>query len=187
MKFWPADIKKKFPKIVQFEIIRSGLTHLEREDMRQFGDDLIQANFDGNLLTALEGDVFEFNSKLEYIGLHHNPLKFIDPQFFRNFLKLRKLNWVEIQNSDCINQDSRAPRIMNWKADECSDESAKMRNLNTISERGVFFIEIFPQLYADRIAQINELKDGLMRMMKEVRDLKCSFEKIEDSLKLLMR
>lgn len=139
VKFWPADIKKKFPKIVQFEIMRSGLTHLEREDMRQFGDDLIQVNFDGNLLTALEGDVFEFNLNLEYIGLHHNPLKFIDPQFFQNFLKLRKLKWVEIQNSDCINQASRAPRIMNWRADKCSDETAKMKNLNAISERGVFF------------------------------------------------
>lgn len=41
VKFVPVGIKKKFTKLASLKIIQSGLIHLEREDMRQFGKDLI--------------------------------------------------------------------------------------------------------------------------------------------------
>lgn len=162
VKFIPAGIKKNFPNLKKFEVIRGGLIHLEREDMRQFGSDLISVSFWKNTLTALEGDLFEFNPNLEYIGLHHNALKFINPSLFENFKKLTNLQIVEFDNSTCIDQESRNPKLVEWNYNRCNDVKLKKANLRRISDRENFFIENFSQLSTEkqlRALQISDLKN----------------------------
>lgn len=164
VKFVPAGIKKKFPKLTKFEIIKSGLTHLEREDMRQFGDDLSEVNFWQNSLKVLESDVFEFNPYLVYIGLHDNPLKFISAELFYNFKHLTEIENIEIQNSHCINQQSFIARTDTWSYSECNDDEARNENKKVIADREDFFRAIFPEIEIARqaleiIEMRNELKD----------------------------
>lgn len=61
VRFVPAGMKKRFPKVMAVEIFDSGLTHLEREDMRQLGDDLQYFGLWHNPLATLPGDLFDFN------------------------------------------------------------------------------------------------------------------------------
>lgn len=142
MKFMPAGIKKKFTKLDAISVTDSGLTHLEKEDMRQFGDDLIKADFSNNKLTALEGDIFEFNTDLSFIYLRGNPLAFIDPKLFENFKKMEQLVFVYLENSNCINQkSSQSAGAIEWKNKQCNDEKAKNDNLKRIRERASFFTD----------------------------------------------
>lgn len=135
VQFVPAALKEKFPHLTKFEIIRSGLTHLQREDMEQFGADLIHANFWKNSLSAIEGDLFEFNPNLKYIGLHNNFLKFIDPKLFVMIKKLKNIEVVEFLSSNCIDSES----TFSWDYEKCNDETAKIENLKRIKERETFF------------------------------------------------
>lgn len=142
VKFMPARINKFFPIISAFVIVESGLTHLEQNDMRQFGDMLKFSNFRKNLLTSLEGDVFEINTNLKYIILSGNPLKHISPKLFKSFENMSHLKKVVMGDSDCINQTVKTPfKAEEWKGEKCTDKTLMEKNLNRINERAVFFCD----------------------------------------------
>lgn len=138
--FVPAGIKRTFPELTAFQIIHSGLMHLEQDDMQQFGSDLTHVNFWDNSLTALQGDIFVFNENLDYIGLHHNLLVFIDPTLFQNLKFLMKISYVQILNSKCIDKNMWSRDKNEWTDHgKCNDEASKIANLKRISERQLFF------------------------------------------------
>lgn len=91
VKFMPAGIKLKFPKLSAIIVVSSQLAHLEQNDMKQFGDDLTYADFNENLLTALSGNLFDFNPNLKFINFGFNPLKYIDQSFFGKLKSLQHL------------------------------------------------------------------------------------------------
>lgn len=142
IKFMPAGIKKKFPKLNSITMTFSALTHLERDDMRQFGNDLIKLKLSNNALTALQGDLFHFNNDLEEIDLSENPLKFIGSAFFITFKKMFRLKNVSMNNSGCIDQASSSPnpKIFKWNMEKCVDEDAEKLNLIRNRSRAVFLI-----------------------------------------------
>lgn len=183
--FLPARINEMFPTLKKFMMIKSGLVHLERDDMRQFGDGLTSANFDGNLLTAIEDDLFEYNPNLEYIGLHNNPLKYINPAIFRNFQKKSKLAWVQIDNSNCINQTSTHLSMEAWNHRKCVDAIAESRNIETIFNRMDFFLlEVFPENYSsNKVVQSLQIKRSQDEL--KIRKLQQKVEKMEKELALL--
>lgn len=161
VKFIPAGIKENFPNITAIAIIKCGLNHLEREDMRQFGDDLIYANFKMNSLTALEGDVFHYNSKIEQVILNDNPFKFINPYFFRKLKSLKFLKNFHMkasQGSECNISRNLTFKSINegWNCEKCDNENKKNENLRRISDRADFFILYYSgtlitdEIYDDR-------------------------------------
>lgn len=145
VKYVPAGIKKNFPHLTKFEIINGRLIHLEREDMRQFGDSLMYLNFNGNSLTAIEGNLFEFNPNLRIIYLNNNPFKFINVDLFMNFRKMNFLTTdVSFGSSNCIN--SYIPvreSSVNWNIGSCNDIDAKNKGLMIILDRKDFFKKFF--------------------------------------------
>lgn len=145
VRFVPAGIKARFPKMRALEIFNSGLTHLEREDMRQFGVQLTFVGFLRNALTALHADVFAFNANLQHIHFHNVPLGFIDPLFFQNFRRL-SLGIARFEDSNCINRISHHPTTTLWNFERCDDQSSNFTNTQRSNERRAFFSEIFPGL-----------------------------------------
>lgn len=143
MKFIPAGIKRKFPKLKKMSILSSGLAHVEREDMRQFGDDLVHISFYNNSLTALIGNVFELNTNLHVISFKRNPIKFIDAKIFQSFISMESLQSVDFTLCGCINQASPKPRILSkldfWKNEDCHSLKAKKKTSLIMSERFEFF------------------------------------------------
>lgn len=73
MNYLPFEIKIKFPPFPQMRVLM------------QFGPDLEYVRFYQTRLTALEGDIFEFNPNLFFINLEKNPLKYVDALLFENF------------------------------------------------------------------------------------------------------
>lgn len=189
VKFIPTGIKKKFPDLFAIKIAKSGLLHLEREDMRQFGSSLIYANFMANLLTALEGDLFEFNSNLKRISFKGNPLQYISATLFENFKNIKNYNLENVQflRSTCIDQESWDPRSTRWNTNKCNDKKAKGKILATINDREEFFSKIFPDMKFEKFVKsslkIVELKDELIEMKRDIAAVKKDSEDIKSSLK----
>lgn len=143
VKFMPAGIKKKFLNLNSITITSSVLTHLERDDMRQFGNDLFKLKLSNNELTALQGDIFEFNNNIEEIDLSENPLKFIDHELFKSFKKMFLLTSVLMNNSGCIDQASFSPnpKTFKWNMEKCNNIEANNSNIRRIQNREVFLIK----------------------------------------------
>lgn len=179
VKFVPAGIKKKFPNLLAIEIKNSGLIHLEREDLRQFGVDLDRAQFEFNLLTALESNLFEFNPSIKCIKFNGNPFKFIDPALIIN-LKKFKLEFAQFQNSTCIDGavSSELGNIQSyvWKNINCNDESVRRDHLKKIHERESLFVHLFPEM------KIYKLKNDLENFRLNINTITKDWESTTSSL-----
>lgn len=147
VKFIPARIKHHFPKLNQIEIRHSGLTHLEKNDMRQFGDSLVKASFWHNLLTSLEGDLFDYNTNLELVIFSNNPIKFIGLKFIENFKMNEKVGLV---NCECV---------LGENFQKCNDLSVRNKSLQTINERKVFFFKEY--LSSDYLQSLDDADSSI--------------------------
>lgn len=185
VKFMPAGIKKLFPMLTTIDIQKSGLSHLEKNDMLQFGDALVFANFRMNDLTALEGNLFDYNPNLKYIWLNDNPLKYINPSLFESFKTMKSLEYVSLAKSSCINQSSHSPAVENWNTYSCRDEDAKNETTRRISNRVEFFKVYIIESKIEREVelQVRDLKQELRKLQKEMEKMKND---MDDTLKLIM-
>lgn len=137
MKFLPNGIKDKFPNLKSIWIISSGLTYLDKDNMRQFGSDLVYANFYNNSISVLDTDLFQYNLNIKVIHFNYCPLKFIDPGFFENLKSLKQITYILLKKSGCIDQylDEKS-NIQNfkWNNKDCKDTAARDRNLELLGE-----------------------------------------------------
>lgn len=187
VKFMPAGIKLKFPKLSAFIIGGSELAHLEQNDMKQFGDDLMYADFEFNELTALEGDLFDFNPNLKYASFAFNPLKYIDQSFFGKLKALHNLQSIDtfINTEDCVekmvtttaeNNLSESSEYDGEKDDEnkviCYDESTRQKNMNIIDKRATFFVAF------DKDVVITEKNRKIEMMEKQIDELQRKIESL---------
>lgn len=140
IKFVPAVISKYFSNLAYFDMSSVGLTHLEMEDMRQFSDKLIIANFERNKLKALEADVFEFNTNLEEVKLNGNKLlSFINPVLFKNLKSMKNIKKIYLSNSNCINYSELQPKTGVCNYEKCNNASEQSENVKRIQRRKNFF------------------------------------------------
>lgn len=102
MKFLPKGIKDKFPSLKAIDIASCGMTHLDIDNMKQFGSDLEYASFGQNEITVLRANLFQFNPRLIAINFNSNPLKIIEPDFFVNLVRMNELVSVTLWNCECI-------------------------------------------------------------------------------------
>lgn len=171
MKFMPRGIKKQFPQLKAIAIWNSGLSHLDKNDMKEFGSDLIHAGFLKNSLQMLSADLFEFNPNLKMIRFDENPLKFIDSEFFRNLKNLNQMENALFAYSNCIDQNFKSDESQNiknykWNDENCHDESAskwmKVR-ANEVLEQKLGKLEI---LYVQKYLQLleNEVESNLISL-----------------------
>lgn len=126
MKFLPKGIKDKFPSLKAIDIASSGMTHLDVDNMKQFGSDLEYASFGQNEITVLRANLFQFNPKLIAISFNANPLKIIEPEFFVNLLKMYDLVSVTLWNSGCIDdgfgmKHNHRIETFEWESKNCGN------------------------------------------------------------------
>lgn len=137
MKFIPTGVKKMFPKLKAIRIVYSGLIYLSQQELKQFGEDLVYARFHDNQLTALEGDLFNYNPKLILVDFQGNSLKFIDSRLFESFTQMNYLEEVDFLGCDCLNQTFKKEEVndiqtFNWKAENCTDETSRNKNFEIL-------------------------------------------------------
>lgn len=121
MKFLPSGLKNIFNNIKALWIANSGLMHLDVQDMKPFGENLQFVRFYNTALTALDGDLFKYNTNLIYIEIEHNKLKYIDSKLFDGFNRMQSLAIVDFRNCGCINRsfnmNKNSIQTFKWNAD----------------------------------------------------------------------
>lgn len=194
VKFIPAGIKKKFTKMIGFEVINSGLVHIEKDDMRQFGADLIHVDFFGNSLSALDGDLFQFNPKLKIIYFAYNSIKFIESSLFQNFKSMINIKMVNFWSCYCINEgsnsDSNFFTTSNWNWEKCNALSVQKEHQNIVNKRVAFFSRIYPEIAAEKLMiqtqEISDLKEDIKTSQWKISHLEYKIDTINNILKGVM-
>lgn len=115
----PDGFDTVFPRINSLNITNSGLAHLNKQNLRQFGEHLKMANFSRNFLTTLTDDLFQYNKNIMQCDFSDNFLAHIDIFFLKqpkipfNFDETSCYNSLTgIINSDDCNMES---LIVNYK------------------------------------------------------------------------
>lgn len=129
--YLPFGMNEVFPSLKTLQISYSGLLHLDQQDMKPFGSKLEYVGMSHNKLTALESDLFEFNTKLIHVDFSGNPLKYINPQFIGTMNTLNSLNAAVFDIECCVR--GKYVNLLNIK--NCKDVDARESNLRRIESR----------------------------------------------------
>lgn len=122
----------------RLEIFQAHSCHLKivsKEDLQQFPR-LKFISLENNDLEWLNGDLFDFNPKLESVWFCNNKLKYIEENMFAS---LTKLQWVDFSYADCIktfisDPKNELPGLKEELKTSCKDESTKSKMLEERSK-----------------------------------------------------
>lgn len=133
ISFIPDGIKTLMPNLRVIRIRTSGLLSMNKENLRQFGNDLELASFVGNHLTSLDADLFEFNPNLRWISFSNNPIRHIDPRFFDHLPQMETLELVWLIHAGCMDQSFNVAlgdlNSFEWQNDNCFNETARVESM----------------------------------------------------------
>lgn len=137
VKFIPNGIKSLFPNLKALNIGSSGLQCVTKKDLKEFGDFLVNLDLEGNEITSIDADLFDYNTNLIYISLSENAIKHIDTGFFENLRKLNNVERAYFDSAGCMNQefdtlDDGSMTTFKWKSEKCTDLTAKVETQNLI-------------------------------------------------------
>lgn len=128
LRFLPSGIKSAFPKLKAIRIFSCDLSHLDQEDMRQFGNEIQWILLWKTKLTALDSDLFKNNPNLVFISLEDNPIKYISQQIFESFKQMSNLKFISFLECECIKvvyQSEDNIQTFDWTNNTCNDVAAK--------------------------------------------------------------
>jgi hypothetical protein len=96
--FLPQRIKNFFPNLELLRVVNSQLTVISQNDLKPLTK-LRVVQMNGNRLTNLYNDLFDFNHNLIRVDFRSQRIKLIGYNIFDN---LRKLSLADFQNCGCI-------------------------------------------------------------------------------------
>lgn len=175
--FLPYGLSKKWNLRV-FEIVDSGLVHIDYHDMQQFGTYIMYVRFFRTKLSTLESDLFQFNPNLIYISFEGNPLKFIDPVFFDNLSTMRNVNQVNMLKCKCLDKKFVNVRYksniisLKHSSEDCNDSAAFQEHLK-IASRREFIITV--QIRND----IEKIMNQFGRLIKQISSMNKTISNCE--------
>lgn len=86
----PNGISRFFPNLVIFNWINGRLKVLSQRDFKPFPN-LIRADFQMNMIKKLDGDLFKFNKKLQWLNFGYNEIRVVEKNFFDGLTELTEL------------------------------------------------------------------------------------------------
>lgn len=185
LMFLPLGIGKKFPNMKVLNVYDCGLTHLGQEDVEPFGANLIEIEIMKTKLTALEGDLFQFNTNLVYLDFSNNHFKFISTQFFEGLNDMESIIEINFRDGDCINEkyDREDLQFLQWNSRKCKDNKMEKSNIERSEKRREAWMRI--EEMEEFMSEIgNELRKEIRRDMSKVDE---KFDKISEKLDFLFR
>lgn len=152
----PKGFNSVFSTISSFKITDCDLSILDKQNLEQFGEFLMMANFSNNLLTFLSEDLFENNKNIQQVDLSDNPLLHIPDNFlFKENSPLRSIEF-NFRNVDCLNQQTMKPSKSSKKSEAFNLDSGNCTN-------------------SSMVINYSNLKINLLRKLKpEETEMKCS-------------
>lgn len=116
---FPQNLGNIFRNLKAIEWIRYNLREVIPEDLRPWPN-LAVLSFRNNLLTSLEGDLFQHSLQLEFLRLDDNEITNVGHGLLDG---LSKLSWLSIRNNPCINVEARTPQqiqeVINQLRENC--------------------------------------------------------------------
>lgn len=82
LQLLPNGINFTFLEVNSLNITNCGLSLLDKENLKQFGQHLKAANFSHNLLTFVTADLFNYNENLKFCDFNFNPILYIAEIYF---------------------------------------------------------------------------------------------------------
>lgn len=96
--YFPLGLGNLFKNLLSIGIQNSKLREISKEDLKEFPK-LKRLDLFDNEIEIVDEDLFQYNPKLEDIGLNKNKISQIDPKVFKNFVN--KLNVLFLSENVC--------------------------------------------------------------------------------------
>lgn len=90
VNFLPENISEAFPNLQGLEVIRSSLSLLRAENLKNLTE-LVELNLSNNKLDFIGKNVFKDLEKVELVMLRSNKIQFIHDKAFRNMEAVRQI------------------------------------------------------------------------------------------------
>jgi Leucine rich repeat len=97
LRFAPRNLNQFFPNLEAFDIYRSQIEVITKEDLENFSN-LTQLNLPGNRIQSLAGNLLEGNPLLSAISFSENPIQHVD---YKVFDHLEDLNTLSFMSTSC--------------------------------------------------------------------------------------
>lgn len=213
VKFIPTGIQRKFPSLRRLLIGMSGLLSVNKEDLKEFGSSLESLELGGNEITSINSDLFKYNPNIKLITLWWNPIRHIEPEFFKNLRNLKSIQLVAINalnDATCMNQEFNTALgddidTFEWNNGGCFNETARIETrlvpINARIEQSMSYGACLDAKIEKKTDQITEtatkiaevsverfdhLDDANMKLSQKVEKLKCRIDSIEAKLDSLI-
>lgn len=121
VEFLPTGIKNKFKKLRALYIQSSKLLSITKENLEEFGSSLEFLWLPDNNIVAIEADLFEYNANIKVFSLNRNLVYYIEPAFFINLMRLKKIQNVNLQSIGCMDQEFDSTQGHNMKTFKWDD------------------------------------------------------------------
>lgn len=175
LKFIPTGIINFFPNLIAIYIQSSGLLAVSKEDFRELGNSFEWlAIHDTNSITYIEADLFLYNPNMRFIYFNGNPLRYIEPDFFKNVKKFERIESISFESVGCMNQkftNSSQNDIKSfvWKNQGCSDEAARIET-QTLLKKSTYLKEKIPEVLEKRLESMDKKLEILTKMVAKLND-----------------
>lgn len=167
VRFFPRGLKTKFPSLIAVNITGSTLISIGKKNLQEFGSTFEVLDLSFNLLTFIGANLFVHNPNIKYVGLNGNPLRYIEPAFFKNMLKLQSLDNVNLNSVTCMSQQliGRDIKGLKFNYGNCSDKTAKNETKSFI-KNGVCITKTTPT--SATIASIKYLVANFTKTLTDI-------------------
>lgn len=174
MKFIPSGIGSRLKNLKVINIHQCGLLSVSKENLKEFGVSLEYLILRENNITFIDADLLEYSFNLKTINLDGNPIRYIEPEFFINLMKLRIIRATSVVGVSCMAQDFKTSASHNittlkWNNEQCLDETARTETRKLISEAlcdEAKMSELVTQMFATRTA--NERSNQMNQIMNDM-------------------
>lgn len=99
LRFAPRNLEQFFPNLEAFDILRSQIEEITREDLVNFPN-LRQLHLDGNNIQQIDQNLLEGNPLMAAISFSNNPIRHVD---YKAFDALDELTTLAFQSTSCTN------------------------------------------------------------------------------------
>lgn len=125
---FPTGFKSFFPNVKAISLNEQPMKTIDSNSLKEFGDDLVSFESRFGKISSISRDTFKHNKNLRYIHFKRHPIKFIEPRFFENIIKIESLEEVDMTENLCINQKMSRNNFLtsNW-IHTCNDRTAFVR------------------------------------------------------------
>jgi hypothetical protein len=170
--YLPQGLAKVFSQksLRGIEVLNSKLKAIRLKDLQPFKN-LGNLNLRGNEIECLDGDVFRYNNRLQFVSLRHNNLRSIDARLFNS---IRQVQQFWLQGNDCYSNNANTrydiPSLIRGINTNCAPttygESGVLVKCEQLIEKEKEVVVRLKRELEAEVRRNEELKQELMELLR---------------------